>query len=402
MGLIYDAGESGALKSALSGNLLTASTALDAVDRASARLVAELGSGELSGRGYAAVETLFAELITPCVTNVRNELRSIQKDLERYTHEDSKVSHFGLLKEDEMNVQLTVTKNQRDATELQMERNRRNAAVATALPGLSEGLELMNRRLELVLAQLESDIRDLEDRLSALRAFSASTRGLFASSLVDIASRIGDVINLLDALNSPVSGVDLLGQGGTAVGAFAQRNKILDFLGGKKIELDAKGRLKAGKNFLFNAESGFLYNRGQRYNADTGARIDYYKQYFKSGLSGARDGVVGDFTGWKSASKFAKAGKIAGVAGLGLSVALNVNQYFGDGRVDEYDAQDFAVDTGVDLLNTAVAAGVGAAVGSAFVPPVGTVIGAGVGIFVSLVFGSAADSAKDTIKNSYR
>jgi len=409
MGLVYDAGESGILKTALSGNLSTASRALDAIDRASTHLVTKLGSGELSGRGFAAVRALFEELITPCVNGARDEVRSVQKNLERYTHEDSKVSQFGLLKEDELNQQLTATKNQRDATELQMERNRRNAAVATALPGLSEGLELMNRRLELVLAQLESDIRDLEDRLRALRDFAKATGGLFANSLDDIASRISDVVSLLDALNSPVAGVDFLGQGGISLGAVSQRNKILDFLGGNKIELDAKGRLKVDKNFLYNAKTGFVYNRGQNYNASTGARIDFYRKYFKSGLSGAADGLLGDFTGWKEATKIAKYGKVAGFAGLGLSVAVNANEYFGDGRVDEHDLQDFAVDTGVDAVAVATSAAAGAVAGSFFLPPAGTVVGALVGGLVGFGlefewFGnpSATDAAKDAIKGSYR
>lgn len=417
MGLVYDSGESGALKAALSGNLSSASATLDAVDRASAQLVAKLGSGELSGKGYAAIKALFAELISPCVKGAREQISSIQADLDRYTSEDSKVSGLGLLKEDELTKQLAASKNQRDATELQMERNRRNAVAATAIPTVSEALEMANRRLELVLAQLDQDVLDLEGRLKALQDFSDSTAGLFGSSLDDLASRISDVISLLDDLNNPVNGVDVLSTGAAGLNAMTERKKILDFLGGRKITLDAKGRLKAGKTPLYNTTSGRVYINGQRYNAATGARVDYYKKYVKAGLKGAADGLVGDFSGWKEAwssdwkdaGKIAKyGGKAAGIAGLGLTVAANANEYFGDGSVDEYDVRDFAVDTGVDLANTAVSTGIGAAVGTAIFPPAGTVVGAliGLGIGFALdndLFGpSPTDRVKEQIKNSYR
>ena len=176
MGLVYDPGESGAVKSALSANLSSATSVLDEVDRASSRLVEGLGSGKLSGKGYAAIASLFADVITPCVKGARGQVSSVQKDLEKYTFEDSKVSGLGLLKEDELKKQLAATKTQKDATALQMERNRRNAVAATAIPTVSEGLEMANRQLELVLAQLDRDILDLEARIKALQDFALRLR----------------------------------------------------------------------------------------------------------------------------------------------------------------------------------------------------------------------------------
>lgn len=417
MGLVYDPDESGALKAALSANLLSATSALDAVDKASAHLVAALDSGKLSGKGYTAIKTLFADLITPCVKGARDEIASIQQDLNRYTSEDSKLSGLGLLKEDELNKQLVATTNQRDATEIQIDRNRRNAVAATAMPTVCEGLELANRQLELVLAQLEQDILNLEARLKALQDFSSATLGLFGSSLDDLASRISDVINLLDDLNNPVDGVDVLGSGAAALGAMSERKKILDFLGGRKITVDAKGRLKAGNTNLYNKNSGRLYPNGQKYNAATWTRVDWYKQYVKAGLKGAADGLVGDFTGWKEAwasdwkdaGKAAKyGGKALGIAGLGLTVAANANKYFGDGVNDEYDVPDFAVDTGVDLAAIAASAGAGAVAGSFILPPAGTIVGAIVGGVVGWAldfdwFGqpSATDAAKSAIRETY-
>src|SRR4051812_24199372 len=109
MGLIYDSGDSASVKTALTANLATASSVLDAAHSASDRLVAALGTGELSGEGYSAVDALFAQIIAPCIVAGKNELGSIQGELDKYTWADSKVSQYGVLKEDELKKQLTAT-----------------------------------------------------------------------------------------------------------------------------------------------------------------------------------------------------------------------------------------------------------------------------------------------------
>jgi hypothetical protein len=411
VGLIYDAGDSSSVKSALSGNLATASSVLDELESASDRLVAALGTGELSGKGYSAVDALFAQVITPCISDAKSEIDSIQSELDTYARGDSKVSQYGVLKEDELNTQLTATKNQRDATERLIEVNRDAANAATAVPGLSESLHATNTRLEIVLTQLENDVRDLEDKLQALRDFASATRGLFLENLENLAAVTGDTVALLKQLNETHSGFTLVDDMGVGLGAIATRKKILDHLAGQKITLDADGRVRWGDRFLYRPKNDYksqnLYSRGKDFNKATGTRIDRYKKPFKAGGTAALAAPIDDFRGWKDASTLGKFGKGLGVAGTVLTVGSNANNYFSDG-VQGYDFPDFAVDTGVDLASAAAAAGVGAAVGSLLLPPLGTVVGALVGIVVSMALNadlggtSATDAAKDAIKKTYR
>lgn len=412
MGLIYDSGDSGNLKAALSANLTAASAVLTKLSSASTRLTTALGTGELSGKGYTAVDSLFAQIIAPCVKEAKDEIDSISGELETYTSEDSTVSRFGVLKEDELNTQLTATKKQRDATEHQIEVHERAANSSTAVPGLSEALEAKNAQLELVLNQLEKDIHELEDKLQALRAFAAATKGLFMGRLENLAGATGDVIALMKSLSEPavMPGVklDLLGGTGSGLGAAAMRKEILEYLAGGKIKADGKGRLKVGKTFLYDPKGKYLYSGGKGLNAAAGTRIDHYLQPVKAGASAALKAPIDDFTGWKGASNLGKLGKFSGAAGTVLTVGSNADKYFGDG-VQGNDVPDFAVDTGVDLAGAAAAAGAGAAIGSLIVPPAGTIVGAVVGFVVGMALNiewgggpSATDAAKETLKKTYR
>jgi hypothetical protein len=405
MGLNYDSGESTSVKNALSTNLATALSVLNSTDSACTRLVAALGDGELSGRGYSAVDELFAQVIAPSLSRAKDEIASIQEDLDAYTQEDAKVSQYGVLKEAELNTQLMATRNQRDATERQIEANRDAAA---ALPGLGDALEIKNRQLELVLAQLENDIRELEAKLQALRNFSARTNGLFLDSLENLAAATGDTIALLKQLNETQIGFSFVGDTAGGLGALATRRLILDHLAGKKLAVDSTGRVKWGDRYLYKPRTKHRYSRGEDFNKATGTKIEHYKRPFKAGGSAALAVPVDDFRGWKDASKLSKAGKGLGIAGTALTVGANANRYFSDG-VQGHDVQDFAVDTGVDLASAAAAAGIGAAFGSFLLPPLGTVIGAGVGLAMSVVFNaelidgkSATDRTKDAIRQMYR
>jgi hypothetical protein len=200
MGLIYDSADSENLKTALSANLHAGTALLEKLSAASDRLIAGLGTGELSGKGYAAVEALFAQFVAPCLARATSELDTIRGELDRYTYEDGKVSRFGVLKEDELTKQLTATRNQRDATEHQIEVHTRVMDSSTAVPGLVDVLEVRNKQLELILNQLQNDIRDLEDRLTALQGFDAATRGLFSDSMKNLAAATADTVALLNQL----------------------------------------------------------------------------------------------------------------------------------------------------------------------------------------------------------
>ncbi|GAB3581982.1 hypothetical protein GCM10027406_24160 [Leifsonia lichenia] len=225
MGLSYDSGESESMTTALSANLTTASSVLDKLEKASNRLLAGLGTGELSGQGYSAVDALFTWIITPCITGAKAELAVIRSELDTYVLADAKVSRFGVLKEDELNTQIIATRNQRDATERLIEFNISAADLIVAAPGLSGALQLKNAQLELVLGQLEKDLRDLEGRLGALRAFDSATQGLFRDGVTKLEAAIRDTVALLEGLG--LRDGDSRAGGGDAVAA---RKKMLDFL----------------------------------------------------------------------------------------------------------------------------------------------------------------------------
>ncbi|SEH79716.1 MULTISPECIES: hypothetical protein [unclassified Leifsonia] len=189
MGLIYDPGDSNSMMATLSANLSVARSAADDTNSACHRLVNSLETGELSGEGYSAVHLMFSQAIVPALANTHDQLEALENDLEKYRWEDSRVSRFGVLKEDELKTQLKATRAQRDATERLIEVNQSVEGALGALPFVGDALRDVNRRLELVLHQLEADVHDLEDRLRALRDFDAATRGLFQNDLVETESR---------------------------------------------------------------------------------------------------------------------------------------------------------------------------------------------------------------------
>lgn len=184
MGLVYDAADSDKLKTALTRNLTTALSVLEVTESAAGRLTCALSGGELSGRGYSAAQLVLSRDIAPQIAAARDEIAVIGKDLEKFTHEDGKVNRFGVLKEDELIIQLAATKAQRDLTERLMETTEVVVAAAdAALPGAGEALRAVGPQLELVLTQLENDLRDLQDRLDALHGFNMGTRGLFSKTV---------------------------------------------------------------------------------------------------------------------------------------------------------------------------------------------------------------------------
>lgn len=179
-GLVYDPSDSRRVMDALSANLAAARSRLDATRQACARLgVAVAPGGQLSGKAYTAVGALFSQGISPRLTAEIGKLDAIQADLDRYAYADAKVAPLGVLKEDELNIQLTASRIQRDATQRMIDFNRSAAAGMAAIPGVSDALHEVNRRLELVLDQLERDVNDLEGRVRALQMFESDTRGLF-------------------------------------------------------------------------------------------------------------------------------------------------------------------------------------------------------------------------------
>lgn len=413
MGLKYSSDDSSTLMGALTANLSTATVTLESTETACSQLCRALGGGDLSGQGYAAVNSLFAEIIRPCIVDAKNEVKSVQEDLDSYTQADGLVSQYGVLNEDQLNTQLESVKVQRDATEALIETNREIAASSAVMPGLGPSLEAANARLELVLTQLENEAQELQDKLRLLREFASQTAELFADRLLDFAAATGDTVSLMNQLGVP----NRLGESGLIVGAVATRSSILDFLAGNKITRSDDGRLRYGGKFLYRPKSGYnsrfgygphganLYSAGNRLNQASNIRIDHYQQPLRAGASGALKAPIDDFSGWKGASTLTKFGRGLGAAGTVLTVGNNFNTYFHDGAQGN-DVRDFAIDTTVDVGSAAAAAGIGAAVGSFCVPPLGTVVGAGVGLLVNwfateVKFNgqSAVDWAKTGAKN---
>jgi hypothetical protein len=274
---VYDAGDSDSLQAALTANLTTATTVLEQLGSASDRLVAGLGTGELSGKGYSAVQALFAQVIAPSVTAAKAEVGAIRGELEKYTWEDSKVSQFGVLKEDELNKQLVATTKQRDATEHLIEVNTRAANATTAVPGLIEAMEVRNRQLEVALNYLENEIKDLQGRLNALHGFAQATKGLFSESVGKLDAATRDTGMMLAALATPMGGLSgIVVSSGTGVAA--TRREFLDYLAGDTV----KGRaIRGGGHFGYPYGYKHVYNLGPTLSGKSPEQIfDYIKSHF--------------------------------------------------------------------------------------------------------------------------
>ena len=117
-----------------------------------------------------------------------------------------------------------------------------------------------------------------------------------------------------------------------------------------------------------------------------------------------------EFKDFKTASKWAKGGKIFGAVGTVLSVGSNVKENFFDDKTSSVGTKirNFAVDQGVDLASGAGSAYAGAAIGTMIGGPIGTVAGAAVGIGISWAAEqkipglgkSVTDVAKDGLKGA--
>ena len=411
MGLRYVSGESAALMGALSANLASVKSALEATESACERLKAALGGGKLSGKSYSAARKMFAEAIVPEVAQIKGKIDYAQSSLATYRQADGLVSRYGVLDEDRLREQLRSVKAQRDATERLIEKNRVAVAATSALPGVSSSLEVANTRLEVVLFGLEDDIRELEDKLKALAAFSSQTSGLFDARLDEVVEFLGGY---------PAIGGYVLGAGRGKINVM----RVRDFQGGMRFREDARGRVRwqgSGKNSRYvydrygskmsGGRSNHLYKNGTNFNKATGQMIDAYRQPIKAagkGFAGAAADTVRDYSGWKSASTLTKFAKGAGIAGTFLTIGSNAYNTFHDGVKSGTQVRDFAIDTAVDLGSGAAAAGIGAAFGSIFLPPLGTVVGALGGLFANFLMNtkfignkSVVDLAKDGIKKGW-
>lgn len=179
MGLRYVAAESAEVMAALSENLATGLGVLEQLRHASEHLVATVGTGELSGKAYAAVGRKFQDGVLPETMRAVRWLESVHAELAVYRQADAVVNRFGVLFEDELEIQLASTRIRRDATEELMSVNAMVADSLVLVPWLSESLRMMNQRLAIVFTHLVEYARLLQHKLDALREFDARTRHLF-------------------------------------------------------------------------------------------------------------------------------------------------------------------------------------------------------------------------------
>ena len=184
MGLKYDSGDSNGLMDALTKNLAQATRLVEGLERANARLVGALDGGMLAGQAYDAARLAFTDSIGPSIADSRRMVDDLQQDLAMYEREDSKVSRFGVLDEDELEAELAAARTLKDDTERLIETHAAAAEALTALPGVGEALVMMNYRLQMIVDQAEQMIHELQEQLTGLREFDAAIAGLFGAGAV--------------------------------------------------------------------------------------------------------------------------------------------------------------------------------------------------------------------------
>ena len=203
--------------------------------------------------------------------------------------------------------------------------------------------------------------------------------------------------------------------------------KEVKYINGRKIIVDSKGRVQIGSKRLnlYNRNSKRVYKRGKEFQTQTGQSDirktnigrgikmtgwkNALKDANKSGIDAAKNSFKSGINPLKEAGKWAKGGKILGVAGSLLTLGTNIKESFFDDETSSTGEKirNFAVNQTVDMAAGAGAAYAGAAIGTAIGGPLGTVIGAGLGMAFSWAINqkwdfmgnkSVTDVAKDGLK----
>ena len=180
--------------------------------------------------------------------------------------------------------------------------------------------------------------------------------------------------------------------------------KEVKYINGKKIIVDSKGRVQIGskRQNLYNRNNNRVYKRGKEFQTQTeqsdirktnigkGVKMTGWqnalKDANKAGTAAAKDAFKSginpfhDYKGFKEAGKWAKGGKLLGIAGSLLSLGMNIKESFWDDETSSTGEKirNFAVNQTVDTVSSA-----GAAIGTMIGGPVGTVVGAGLGMAFS-------------------
>ena len=275
--------------------------------------------------------------------------------------------------------------------------------------------------------------KDLPENVkNAIQGFVDRTEAELLTMAQDVAKEQGiSVEKAIDFILKQEESADKSSKFSNIVGRVILAKAEINFINGRQITSDSRGRVKIGSRFLYNKNTGHVYTSGSgEYNQNTGRDFDptdtNIGKGFKttgwqaalgdavdSGKSGFKNSLKfwDDFK-WKDASQLSKwgqAGKALGAIGTVLNVGGNIKENFFDDNTSSVGTKirNFVVDQGVDLLSGASAASAGAAIGTFIGGPIGTVVGLGVGAAIGWAMNgfkiqglnnqSVTDAAKDAL-----
>ena len=271
-----------------------------------------------------------------------------------------------------------------------------------------------------------------ENVKNAIQVFVDRTEAELQTVAQDVAKEQGiSVEKAIDFILKQEELADISSKFSNIVGRVILAKAEINFINGRQITSDSRGRVKIGSRFLYNKNTGHVYTSGSgEYNQNTGRDFDptdtnigkgVQTTGWRTAIGDAVDSAKGGFKNslkfwddfkWKDASQLSKwgqAGKALGAIGTVLNVGGNIKENFFDDNTSSVGTKirNFVVDQGVDLLSGASAASAGAAIGTFIGGPIGTVagfaLGAAIGYAMNNVkFGflnhkSVTDAAKKAI-----
>ena len=275
--------------------------------------------------------------------------------------------------------------------------------------------------------------KDLPENVkNAIQGFVDRTEAELLTMAQDVAKEQGiSVEKAIDFILKQEESADKSSKFSNIVGRVILAKAEINFINGRQITSDSRGRVKIGSRFLYNKNTGHVYTSGSgEYNQNTGRDFDptdtnigkgVQTTGWRTAIGDAVDSAKSGFKNslkfwddfkWKDASQLSKwgqAGKALGAIGTVLNVGGNIKENFFDDNTSSVGTKirNFVVDQGVDLLSGASAASAGAAIGTFIGGPIGTVVGLGLGAAIgyamnNVKFGllnhqSVTDAAKDAL-----
>ena len=271
-----------------------------------------------------------------------------------------------------------------------------------------------------------------ENVKNAIQGFVDRTEAELLTMAQDVAKEQGiSVEKAIDFILKQEESADKSSKFSNIVGRVILAKAEINFINGRQITSDSRGRVKIGSRFLYNKNTGHVYTSGSgEYNQNTGRDFDptdtnigkgVQTTGWRTAIGDAVDSAKSGFKNslkfwddfkWKDASQLSKwgqAGKALGAIGTVLNVGGNIKENFFDDNTSSVGTKirNFVVDQGVDLLSGASAASAGAAIGTFIGGPIGTVVGLGLGAAIGWLMNdfkikelnnqSVTDIAKDAL-----